>query len=159
MKVSEAEDKNPWSKLPFLFFLESVIIESDVMKILKSSRHKDPNDVTAARFLVLFLLLAGEKKTPKTGWLLLITKREFFHLLYWKLKFAKTCIGEWKDTGSICICVSFNFQKYQTPQNDARKKKCLDPKSFRTKNTDTLHTCILPTDLSTFLLTFYQHST
>ena len=67
MKVSEAEDKNPWSKLPFLFFLESVIIESDVMKILKSSQNKDLNDITDAWFLVLFLLLAGEKKTPKSG--------------------------------------------------------------------------------------------
>ena len=35
---------------------------------LKSSRNKkDLNDVTAAPFLVFFLLLAAEKKTLKTG--------------------------------------------------------------------------------------------
>ena len=36
--------------------------------MLKLSRNKkDLNDVTAAPFLVFFLLLAVEKKTPKTG--------------------------------------------------------------------------------------------
>ena len=36
--------------------------------LLKLSRNKkDLNDVTAAPFLVFFLLLAAEKKTPKTG--------------------------------------------------------------------------------------------
>ena len=38
------------------------------IRLLKSSRNKkDLNDVTAAPFLVFFLLLAAEKKTPKTG--------------------------------------------------------------------------------------------
>ena len=59
----------------------------------------------------------------------------------------------------VMYCVSFNFQKYQTPQNDGRKKNVWIQKPLGQKNTDTLHTCILPTDLSTFLLTFYQHST
>ena len=36
--------------------------------LLKSSRNKkDLNDVTAAPFSVVFLLLAAEKKTPKMG--------------------------------------------------------------------------------------------
>ena len=36
--------------------------------LLKSLRNKkDLNDITAARFLVCFLLLAAEKKTPKKG--------------------------------------------------------------------------------------------
>ena len=39
-----------------------------VLKHLKLSRNKkDLNDVTAAPFLVVFLLLAAEKKAPKTG--------------------------------------------------------------------------------------------
>ena len=39
-----------------------------IKMILKSLQNKkDLNDFTAARFLVFFLLLAAEKKTPKTG--------------------------------------------------------------------------------------------
>ena len=34
---------------------------------LSSGNKKDLNDVTAAPFLVFFLLLAAERKTPKTG--------------------------------------------------------------------------------------------
>ena len=36
-------------------------------KLKLSQNKKDPNDVTAALFSVVFLLLAAEKKTPKTG--------------------------------------------------------------------------------------------
>ena len=36
-----------------------------LLKLLQNK--KNLNDVTAARFLVFFLLLAAEKKTPKTG--------------------------------------------------------------------------------------------
>ena len=38
------------------------------LKLLKSLQNKkDLNDVTAAPFSVVFLLLAAEKKIPKTG--------------------------------------------------------------------------------------------
>ena len=35
--------------------------------VLKLSPNKDLNDITAALLWVVFLLLAAEKKTPKTG--------------------------------------------------------------------------------------------
>ena len=48
-----------------IFFSCTII---DILFALKSSRNKkDLNDVTAAPFSVFFLLLAAEKKTPKTG--------------------------------------------------------------------------------------------
>ena len=41
-------------------FIKSIYIKS-------SQNKKDPNDVTAALFSVVFLLLAAENKTPKTA--------------------------------------------------------------------------------------------
>ena len=41
--------------------------EDNIMLLKSSQNKKDLNDVTAAPFSVFFLLLAAEKKTPKTG--------------------------------------------------------------------------------------------
>ena len=47
--------------------IEKIKILEAVLDLLKSSRNKkDLYDVTAAQFLVFFLLLIAEKKTPKT---------------------------------------------------------------------------------------------
>ena len=44
------------------------LFRGSFLLLLKSSRNKkDLNDVTAAPFLVVFLLLAAEKKTSKMG--------------------------------------------------------------------------------------------
>ena len=57
-----------WTRKPWGTFTNYVDNFVAFFDHLKSSRNKkDLKDVTAAPFSVFFLLLAAEKKTPKTG--------------------------------------------------------------------------------------------
>ena len=56
-------------------------------------------------------------------------------------------------------CVSLNFQKIANPSKCSHhRKKNLEPEAVGTKNTDTHHPYILPTDLMTFLFIHTLHN-